>query len=175
MGGVWELKRGNLAREVSHWSSNLLGRTLREQGYYRVVANELARPSMANVTSVEGVSSRMLTLDESDIAGIIVCHNNPETSGVYVVTDENGSVLYVGSSNCLRRRIAYLEAHVRDKSSGRFTHDASDRLIELQASGNKPMVHYINCEHYRERERELIQKYRPPWNNSRSLMDGSAR
>jgi predicted GIY-YIG superfamily endonuclease len=106
----------------------------------------------------------MTTLAETDIAGRVVCHNIPEASGVYIVTDTNGSVLYVGSSNSLRRRIAYLEAHVADSASGGFTHDASDPLLQFQASGNEAVVHYILCDDYKRRERQLKEKYQPPWN-----------
>ena len=106
----------------------------------------------------------MTTLQEPDIAGSIVCHNIPEDAGVYLVTNTGSTVLYVGSSNCLRRRIAYLEAHVYDSSSGKYTHDASDPLIQLQAKSKDIVVSYILCEDYKVREYQLKQKYNPPWN-----------
>lgn len=106
----------------------------------------------------------MATLSETNVAGSVVCHNIPETCGVYIVTNTGGSVLYVGSSNSLRRRIAYLEAHVSDSASGGFTHDASEPLLQFQANGNKAIVHYIICDDYKQRERQLTQKYQPPWN-----------
>jgi predicted GIY-YIG superfamily endonuclease len=103
-------------------------------------------------------------ITEIDISGRIVCHNIPEESGVYLVTDKSGSVLYVGSTNRLRRRIAYLEAHVYDSSSGKYTHDASEPLIKLQSDGEEIIVHYLVCENYKEKKKQLKQKYNPPWN-----------
>ena len=106
----------------------------------------------------------MTVLREPDIAGSVVCHNIPEDVGVYLITDTSGTVLYVGKSNNLRRRIAYLEAHVYDSSSGGYTHDASEPLIRLQAEGKDILVHYILCKDYDAREHQLKQKYNPPWN-----------
>ena len=106
----------------------------------------------------------MILLDEKDITGYILCHDIPEKPGVYIVTDKLGYVFYVGSSNCLRRRIGYLETHVFDSSSGRFIHDASDPVIKLQADGIDIFVHYIECKDYKKREKQLKQKYCPPWN-----------
>lgn len=106
----------------------------------------------------------LITLSEPEISGTLVCHNVPERAGVYIVTDSQGTVFYVGSTNCLRRRIAYLEAHVFDSSSGGFTHEASDPLIHFQAEGYDVYVHYIVCDDYKSREQQLKAKYNPPWN-----------
>lgn len=106
----------------------------------------------------------MPKLNEPDIKGKEVCHNIPEAPGVYFITTFDGNVLYVGSSNCMRRRIAYLEAHVYDSSTGRFTHDASDPLLNLQSKGEEILVHLIFCDNYQAREKQLKQKYNPPWN-----------
>ena len=108
-----------------------------------------------------------MVLAELDISGSMVCHNVPEQTGVYIVTDAGRNVLYVGSTNCLRRRIAYLEAHVRDKSGGGFTHDASDLVIHLQETGQNVHLHYIACADYKARETLLKKKYRPAWNKDR--------
>lgn len=97
------------------------------------------------------------TLNESDVTGSIICHNIPEEEGVYLVTDKNGGVLYVGRTNRLRRRIAYLEANAG-------THTASGKLLAFQSSGQDAIVHFIVCKNYQEREKELISKYNPPWN-----------
>ena len=106
----------------------------------------------------------MTTLQEPNITGSVVCHNIPEDTGVYLVTDAGGNVYYIGSSNCLRRRIAYLEAHVYNSSSGGYTHDTSNPLIQLQAKGKNMVVHYILCKDYKMKECQLKQKYNPPWN-----------
>jgi len=108
----------------------------------------------------------MRQLDEPNVSGTVLCHNIPETSGVYFVTDAEGNVLYVGSTSCLRRRIAYLEAHVRDSSSGGYTHDASDPLIRLQAAGVEAKVHWIESSKNKTLERGLRAKYSPPWNRN---------
>lgn len=106
-------------------------------------------------------------MNEPDITGRVACQNIPEKPGVYLVTDEGGGVLYVGSSNSLRRRIAYLHAHVNDKSSGGFIHDASDPLMKYQEQGHRLSVHYIICQDYKIRERILMNKYKPPWNKAK--------
>lgn len=105
-----------------------------------------------------------MKLNESAIDGEVVCHNIPESGGVYIITGTNAQVLYVGSTNCLRRTVAYLEGHIRDRSGGGFLHDASDLVLQLQASGKKVRVHYICCSDYEDEERNLKAKYDPPWN-----------
>ena len=77
---------------------------------------------------------------------------------------EDDNVLYVGSTNCLRRRIAYLETPAKTG-----LHSAGKKLAELQArlkaqGEGVVVVHYILCDNFRERERDLIRKYNPPWN-----------
>ncbi|HEV2046732.1 MAG TPA: GIY-YIG nuclease family protein [Chthoniobacterales bacterium] len=106
----------------------------------------------------------MKILEEPDIIGSFVCPNVPEVPGVYVVTDDDGHVLYVGRSDGLRRRTAYLLAHVYDTSSGRYLHDGSEPLLALQAKGETASVHYLSCPNVTEREQALIAKYDPPWN-----------
>jgi len=101
----------------------------------------------------------MSKLDEPDITGKLICHNIPEETGVYLVTDSYDNVLYVGQSNSLRRRIAYLHGHVRDKTRNGFTHDASDPLLRLQETGEIVSVNYIVCEDYKERERKLKREW----------------
>ena len=62
----------------------------------------------------------MKKLDEPDIRESFVCPNVPEAEGIYVVTDANGHVLYVGRSKGLRRRTGYLLAHVYDSGIGGY-------------------------------------------------------
>ena len=106
----------------------------------------------------------MQKFDEPDTSGYIYPHNLPEVSGVYIVTDIEDNVLYVGSTNCLRRIIAYLEAHVFDNNSQKYLNPAADPLFRYQADGNAAKVHYIECEDYGEKAKKLKVKYRPPWN-----------
>lgn len=109
-----------------------------------------------------------MKISESNISGSLVCPNVPEESGVYLVTDSCENVLYVGSSNNLRRRIAYLFAHVYDSSSGGYTHNASDPLIKLQIEGEELSISYIVCDDYKKTERKLISKYQPSWNKKKA-------
>jgi len=106
----------------------------------------------------------MKKLDEPEIRESFVCPNVPEAQGVYLVTDADGHVLYVGRSKGLRRRTAYLLAHVYDSDSGGYLDDASEPLLALQAKGETVTVHYLQCSDSVERERALKAKYDPPWN-----------
>lgn len=113
----------------------------------------------------------MAVISEKDISGSIACHNIPEAIGVYIITDENNEVLYVGYSSSLRRRIAYMEAHVFDARSNKYTHSAADQLIKLQSKGKKAITHYMICESEKEakkKEQELIDKYKPIWNSKQN-------
>jgi excinuclease UvrABC nuclease subunit len=106
----------------------------------------------------------MTTIKEPNITGTIVCYNIPDAPGVYIVTDHQDDVLYIGSTNNLRRIIAYLEAHVHDKSANKYLNAAADPLYRFQAEGKQAKVHYIKCEDYKEKAIKLRGKYRPPWN-----------
>jgi len=106
----------------------------------------------------------MKRLDEPEIRESFVCPNVPEAEGVYVITDVDGNVLYVARSKGLRRRTAYLLAHVYDSESGGYLDDASEQLLALQAKGENATVHYLECSDSVERERALKAKYDPPWN-----------
>ena len=108
-----------------------------------------------------------MKIKETNITGILICPNIPEESGVYLIIDSLGNVLYIGSSNNLRRRIAYLFAHVYDSSSGGYTHNASDPLIKLQMAGEEMSINYIVCDDYKRIERKLISKYQPSWNKKK--------
>ena len=104
----------------------------------------------------------MTIFKEPDITGSVVCHNIPEDAGVYLITDSDGTVFYVGSSDCLRRRIAQL--HVPRSRSGRYLHCKSPQLTQFQAEGKDALVQYILCEDYKTKERQLKRQYNPPWN-----------
>ena len=106
----------------------------------------------------------MKKLDEPEIRESFVCPNVPEAEGVYVITDVDGNVLYVARSKGLRRRTAYLLAHVYDSDSGGYLDDASEPLLALQAKGETVTVHYLQCSDSVEWEKALKAKYDPPWN-----------
>jgi len=107
----------------------------------------------------------MKKLDEPEIREWFVCPNVPEAEGVYVVTDADGHVLYVGGSKALRKQTGYLLAHVYDSDMGGYLEEASERLLALQAKGETVTVHYLQCSDSVEREKALKTKYNPPWNN----------
>jgi len=106
----------------------------------------------------------MKKFDEPEIRESFVCPNVPEAEGVYVVTDADGHVLYVGRSKGLRRRTAYLLGNLYDSESGGYLEEASEPLLALQAKGETVTVHYLQCSDSVERERALKMKYNPPWN-----------
>jgi len=106
----------------------------------------------------------MKKFDESEIRESFVCPNVPEAEGVYVITDVDGNVLYVARSKGLRRRTAYVLAHVYDSDSGGYLDDASEPLLALQAKGETVTVHYLQCSDSVEWEKALKAKYDPPWN-----------
>src|SRR5215469_9847546 len=106
----------------------------------------------------------MKELDEPEIRESFVCPNVPEAEGVYVVTDADGQVLYVGRSKRLRRRTAYLLGNLYDSDSGGYLEEASEPLLTLQAKGETAIIHYLECSDSVERERALKIKYKPPWN-----------
>lgn len=104
----------------------------------------------------------MKKINEPNISGKVRCSKIPSEPGVYMVTDGKGCVLYIGYSNCLRRRIAYLQ------SGSTYLHTAAGLLKDFQ--DRKPMadvydVYYILDEQYKKLEKQLINKYSPPWNN----------
>ena len=106
----------------------------------------------------------MKKLDEPEIRESFVCPNVPEGEGIYVITDADGHVLYVGRSKGLRRRTAFLLGNVYDGDSGGYVDDASEPLLALQAKGESATVYYLQCSDSVERERALKAKYDPPWN-----------
>src|SRR5262249_44180986 len=110
----------------------------------------------------------MKKLDEPEIRESFVCPNVPEAEGVYVVTDADGHVLYVGRSSGLRRRTAYLLGNLYDSDSGGYLEEASELLLALQAKGETAIVHYLQCSDSAERERASKAKKQPPWNKKLS-------
>jgi len=104
--------------------------------------------------------------DEPEIRESFVCPNVPEAEGIYIVTDADGQVLYVGHSKGLRRRTAYLLGNLYDSDSGGYLDEASELLLALQAKGETATVYYLQCSDAVERERALKAKYDPPWNKA---------
>ena len=71
----------------------------------------------------------MKKLDEPEIRESFVCPNVPEAEGVYVVTDADGHVLYVGRSKALRRRTTYLLGNVYDSDSGGYIEEPQNHCL----------------------------------------------
>jgi len=107
----------------------------------------------------------MKKLDEPEIRESFVCPNVPEAECIYVITDADGCVLYVGSSKRLRARTAYILGNLYDSDRGGYLDEASEPLLALQAKGENATLHYLACSDSVERERALKAKYDPPWNN----------
>ena len=106
----------------------------------------------------------MKKLDEPEIRESFVCPDVPEAEGIYVVTEADGHVLYVGRSQGLRRRTAYLLGNLYDSDRGGYLEEASEPLLALQAKGETVTVHYLQCPDSAKREKALKAKYDPPWN-----------
>jgi len=106
----------------------------------------------------------MIKLDEPEIRESFVCPNVPEAEGIYIVTNADGHVLYVGRSKGLRRRTAYILGNLYDSDTGGYLDEASEPLLAFQGKGENATVYYLQCSDSVERERALKAKYDPPWN-----------
>jgi len=106
----------------------------------------------------------VIKLDEPEIHESFVCPNVPEAEGIYIVTDADRQVLYVGHSKGLRRRTAYLLGNLYDGDSGGYLDETSELLLALQAKGETATIHYLQCSDSAARAKALKTKYEPPWN-----------
>jgi len=112
----------------------------------------------------------MKKLDAPEIHESFVCPNVPEAEGIYVVTNAEGHVLYVGSSKGLRRRTAYILGNLYDSDRGGYLDEASEPLLAFQVEGETATIHYLPCSDGFERARTLKAKYDPPWNKANESM-----
>ena len=91
----------------------------------------------------------------------------PNGPGVYILSDDLGKILYVGSSRQLCRRVSYITALARDRTNPQgYTHGKAGLVREHQNSGRTVSVTFIECPNVRVVELDLIAKHNPLWNQS---------
>jgi len=89
----------------------------------------------------------------------------PNLEGVYIITNEENEVLYVGRSIQLCRRVSHLTAHQKDKTNkAGFSHIKAGYVRKLQEKGNLLSIRFIETEDSVKIENELIDEYDPQWN-----------
>lgn len=81
-------------------------------------------------------------------------------SAVYMFKDENGNVVYVGSTNNLNKRM-YNHKWCISKNS-----NPNSKLYEFLRDNNYT-IDYLYTDDYRQKELEMIEKYRPAFNRVR--------
>jgi len=91
----------------------------------------------------------------------------PNARGVYILTDEDGYVLYIGRSKQLCRRASHLTAMQRDSTNPQgLSHIKAGLVRKLQEQGKTIRISCIQTENDKAKEADLIRKYRPPWNKA---------
>lgn len=89
----------------------------------------------------------------------------PNRRGVYILTDEQGHVLYVGRSKQLCRRASHLTAMQRDNTNPQgFSHIKAGLVRSLQKNGKKVFIQFVETDNDRAIEDNLIKENNPPWN-----------
>lgn len=89
----------------------------------------------------------------------------PNASGVYILTNPLGDVLYVGRSKQLCRRVSHLTAMQNDKTNPQgFSHIKAGMVREHQEKKGQIFVEFVECENPNVMENELINKLNPLWN-----------
>lgn len=90
----------------------------------------------------------------------------PNRRGVYVLTDEDDHVLYVGRSKQLCRRVSHLTAMQHDATNPQnLSHIKAGLVRQQQEAGHPVFVHFIETDADAAVAKDLIETYRPPWNN----------
>jgi excinuclease UvrABC nuclease subunit len=91
----------------------------------------------------------------------------PNSSGVYILSNATGGVLYVGRSIQLCRRVSHLTAMQNDNTNPQgFSHIKAGIVRDHQENQGQLFVEFIECENQVEKEKELIAKHNPPWNKA---------
>jgi len=89
----------------------------------------------------------------------------PNRSGVYIITDSNDKVLYIGQSKQLSRRVSHLTALQKDKrSKTKYSHLNAGKVRRKQDKGETLYVRFIKCKDHKKCEKELLKKYKTRWN-----------
>lgn len=87
----------------------------------------------------------------------------PKTEGVYVVTDGNGKILYIGKGVNLKRRIKQYIYQGYDKGNN---HRGGKKLFEL-SGWEEFFIEFTECENARDKEKTMIQNYKDKHNGDR--------
>lgn len=89
----------------------------------------------------------------------------PNAGGIYVITNDNDEVLYVGRSKQLCRRASHLTALQKDKTNTTgYSHIKAGHVRKCQENGSVLNVRFLETDDAAKAERDLIGKYAPPWN-----------
>jgi excinuclease UvrABC nuclease subunit len=89
----------------------------------------------------------------------------PKEEGVYIITDSDNNVYYIGCSKLLCRRASHLTALQPDKSNAAgYSHIYAPHIRREQEKGNEMFIRFIISKDYRNLEKELKEKYKPIWN-----------
>jgi len=89
----------------------------------------------------------------------------PNRSGVYIITDAQGEVLYVGESIQLSRRASHLTAMQKDKTNkAGLSHIKAGHVRSAQNAGKTLHIRFIETADHKRVEKDLRKKYSPPWN-----------
>ena len=89
----------------------------------------------------------------------------PKEGGVYIITDKENNIYYIGHSKLLCRRASHLTAMQPDKSnSAGYSHIYALHVRREQEKGTELFIRFIKSKNYRELERDLLAKYETRWN-----------
>lgn len=94
----------------------------------------------------------------------IILKNIPRESGVYWFTNENGEVIYVGSSKNLYKRILKHKCSIKHGSN----HGGQTDLYQFLQS-NQFKVEFELTTEYVQKEQELIKTHKPIYNKRRAF------
>ena len=83
----------------------------------------------------------------------------PRCSGVYWITDVNGAVIYVGSSNNLYQRMGKHRSYIKAGSNKGYQKDLYEYLQK-----NEFKIAFELTDDYRKYEQYLIEKHNPRFN-----------
>ena len=83
----------------------------------------------------------------------------PDGPGVYILSDETNSILYIGHSLNLGRRASSLS---NIKTS--ISHIKSGFVHAHRLKGHTVYIQFIETSDYKAVEKKLISQHTPPWN-----------
>lgn len=94
----------------------------------------------------------------------------PDSPGVYIISDEGGGILYIGSSKQLCRRISHLTALQKDRTNkAGYSHIKAAKVRNAQKKG-KIYVRFQETSSEKEAknlEKKLLAERRGSWNEKK--------